>query len=150
MEIKKDRIAGGVLLLVALAFAIGAFTLSKNAAADVQGPMLYPLGLAIVLAVLAIILMFTGKDAGAVELTKKMLTKGFLPSIGVGILYIVLLPYLGFVLDTIGMLLTFFWMKGERKWWLNLTIAIVATVGNYLLFGTMLNVPLKLTPWFIR
>ena len=148
MEIKKDCIAGGVLLLVALAFAIGAFTLSKNAAADVRGPMLYPLGLAIVLAVLAIILMFTGKDAGAVKLTKKMLTKGFLPTIGICIMYILLLPKLGFVLCTVGLMLAFFWMKGERKWWLNLIIAISSAIVIYVLFGLMLNVPLKLMPSF--
>lgn len=145
----KDRIVGVILFVVALAFAIGALTLPDTAAADVRGPKLYPLGLAIILAILSIMLIVTGKGGGK-PLTKKIWIQGFLPTIGICILYIALLSKLGFVICTIALMLALFRIKGERKWWLNVVIAIGTAVGIYLLFGKMLNVPLKLMPWFIK
>lgn len=146
-KINKDRIVAVVLLLLAIAFAIGALTLPETAAADIRGPKLYPLGLAILLAVLSTILLISGKEGGT-KLNKKIFTQGFLPVIGICFLYVVLLPKFGFMLCTVGLMLAFFWMRGERKWWLNLTIAIGFSVIIYMVFGKALHVPLKLMPSF--
>lgn len=146
-KINKDRIVAGVLLLLAVAFAIGALMLPDTAAADVRGPKLYPLGLAILLGVLSTILMISGKEGGT-KLNRKFFLQGFLPIIGLSILYVALLSRLGFMLCTTGLMLAFFWMRGERKWWLNIIIAIGFTVVIYMVFGKMLHVPLKLMPSF--
>ena len=148
-KINKDRIVAGVLLLLALAFAIGALMLPETAAADAKGPKLYPFGLAILLAVLSTILMISGKEGGT-KLNRKIFLQGFFPIIGICILYVVLLSKLGFLLCTVGLMLAFFWMRGERKWWLNLTIATGFTVVIYMVFGKLLHVPLKLMPFGIK
>jgi len=149
MEISRDRVIGIILLLMAIAFAIGAWRLPEVAGDEGMGAKLYPVGLAAVLAVLSIILMVANAKGGGVKLSEKALAKGFPQIIGICILYVILLPILGFILCTIGMMLTCFWLKGERKWWLNLVIAVGLTVGIYLLFSTLLNVPLQLMPSFL-
>ncbi len=149
MEISRDRVVGIVLLLMAIGFAVGAWNLPQAGGDEGMGAKFYPLGLAAVLAVLSIILMVANAKSGGLKLSRKALTKGFPQIVGICLLYVVLLPILGFVVCTVAMMLTCFWLKRERKWWLNLTVAVGLTVGIYLLFSTLLKVPHQLMPSFL-
>ena len=149
MEINRDRVIGIILLAMAIAFAIGAWNLPDAAGDDGRGAKYYPMGIAAVLAFLSIVLMVANSKAGGVKIKERALKEGFPQIIGICFLYVVLLPWLGFIVCTVGLMLTCFWLKGERKWWLNLIVAVGLTVGIYLLFATLLNVPLQVVPSFL-
>jgi putative tricarboxylic transport membrane protein len=60
-------------------------------------------------------------------------------------LYIILLPYLGFLVATPAFLLAAGLLMAEeaRAWWKKLCVSSIVTTGAlYYLFGTLLNVPL--------
>lgn len=149
MEITRDRIIGIILLVMAIAFAIGAWNLPDVGGEEGAGAKYYPLGIACVLALLSLILMIVNTKTGGVKISEKALKKGFPQVIGICLVYVVLLPLLGFILSTVVLMLTCFWLKQERKWWLNLIVAVGLTVAIYLLFATLLNVPLQLMPSFL-
>ena len=144
----RDRVAGGVLLLVSIVVVIASWQLPETAAADVMGPKMYPMTLACVLAGFSIALMLARPRAGGAKVTRELLAHSFLPIVGLLALYVALIPWLGFVVSTLGLLLTCFRLKGERRWGLNVTVALGSTLTIYLLFAFLLNVPLKLLPSF--
>lgn len=144
----RDRVAGGVLLLGAVAVAVASWRLPETAAADAMGPKMYPMGLAVILAGFSVALMLARPRGGGKQVSREMLLTGFLPIAGLLVLYVALMPFLGFVLCTIGLLLTCFRLKGERRWGVNVAVALGATLMIYLLFAHLLNVPLKLLPAF--
>ncbi len=144
----RDRVAGAVLLLVSAIVLVGSWRLPETAAADVMGPKMYPMVLAVILAGFSIALMLSRTKTKEAKVTKDVLLRGLLPIVGLLLLYLLLLPALGFVLATVGLLLTCFRLKGERRWALNAVVAVGSTVTIYLLFAGLLNVPLKLLPAF--
>ena len=144
----RDRVAGGVLLLVSIVVVIASWQLPETAAADVMGPKMYPMILACILAGFSIALMLARPRAGRAKVTRELLVRSFLPIVGLLALYVALIPWLGFVVSTLGLLLTCFRLKGERRWGLNVTVALGSTLTIYLLFAFLLNVPLKLLPSF--
>ena len=113
-----------------------------------MGPKMYPIVLACILACFSIALMLARPRADGAKVTKDVLVRSFLPIIGLLALYALLIPWLGFVVSTLGQLLICFRLKGERSWALNTTVALGSTLTIYLLFAFLLNVPLKLLPSF--
>ena len=78
----------------------------------------------------------------AKDLKEKEDLKRTLICLASGILYVFLLPYLGFVLDTFLMLGgLFIWLKAPNKV-VALLVAAAVTAGMYLLFKVGLKVPL--------
>lgn len=61
---------------------------------------------------------------------------------GVVLAYVFLLPTLGFVISSGLLLLAFFFLLGERRWYLGLGIAATVTLGVYFLFTNALGVNL--------
>jgi putative tricarboxylic transport membrane protein len=144
----RDRVAGAVLLLVSVVVVRGAWQLPETAAADVMGPKMYPMVLAVILAGFSVALMVGRPKGKRAKVTKDTVLRGLLPIAGLLLLYVVLMPLLGFVLATVGLLVTCFRLKGERRWRLNAVVAVGSTLTIYLLFAGLLNVPLKLLPAF--
>jgi putative tricarboxylic transport membrane protein len=58
--------------------------------------------------------------------------------------YLLVMPSLGFPVATFGLLVAFVFLLGERRWWIVLGLALVATTLIYLGFARGLNVRLPL------
>lgn len=146
---KRDRIVGGVLLVVAAIVVVASWRLPDTAAADAMGPKMYPMTLAVVLAGLSVALMLGhAKEAGS-KLTKEMVVFGFLPIAAMLAVYVLLVQQLGFAICTIALLLACFRLKGERNWAVNVAVAVGSTLAIWVVFGYLLHVQLRLLPAWI-
>lgn len=113
----------------------------------VPGPGMFPIIIAVLMLISSIVLfintlrMPTTGDT-EIDLKSRSILNVYV-SMGGLILYIVLLPMLGFVSTTSVMLSLFIKWFSKRPWWKSILIAVLFTVGIYLLFGTVLNVPMR-------
>lgn len=62
-------------------------------------------------------------------------------TMGILIIYVALLPYLGFILSSVIMLFALIQWFGTYKIWLSLPVAIAMTLIIYFVFKSLLNVP---------
>lgn len=144
----RDSLVGGILLVVSMVVAVSAWNLPEVGGAENMGPKAYPLVLSLILAGLSVVLMTAKQKGDGGKMTKEVLLRGFLPTVALLLLYLAVMSTVGFVICTIALLLALFWLQGERKWWLNMAAAVGSTLAIYLLFGKLLNVPLRLLPSF--
>lgn len=143
---RRDRIIGAVLILLSAIIVVAAWRLPNTAAADAMGTKAYPTTLAVVLAGLSTVLMFGhGKEAGS-KLTREMVVCGFVPISLMLVIYVLLVQRLGFAICTVALLLACFRLKGERKWAVNVAVAVGSTLAIWVVFGYLLNVQLRLLP----
>lgn len=72
----------------------------------------------------------------------KLQWKTLLISIAAILVYIVMMPYLGFLISTAIFLAGMIWFLGERKWWMILLLSVISTGVLYVIFAVFLNVML--------
>lgn len=109
-----------------------------------NSPAVYPQALAILLSILSVILVFSGirqiktvpaKLQAAKDLSKPLLLSATL--IG----YLILLLTTNFVIATLIFLFLVFRLLGG-SWKEGVVFSVLLTIGEYLVFGSLLNVPL--------
>jgi putative tricarboxylic transport membrane protein len=138
-----------VLLLIIAGFVfIGVWRLPDLATADLLGPKIYPEVLAILLAVLSGLLLAGAAPPHGRDRSIKLrgIVRRFLPLLLFSALYVLALPWLGFIIATTALLMACFYLLGERRHWLNLAIAAGCTLMTYLLFATLLGTQLVAFP----
>jgi len=110
---------------------------------------LYPQVLAVLLAILSGLLLtgIVSSHRGDPNIAVPGMLRRFLPLVLFSALYVILLPPLGFLIATTGLLVASFSLLGERRLWLSFVIAIGCTLGVYLLFAKGLGILLKALPW---
>jgi putative tricarboxylic transport membrane protein len=143
-----ERLVPVVLLIVAGSVLIGVWRLPNTATADLVGPKLYPGALAVLLAILSGLLL-TGvapQHKGDSSITLPGMLRRFLPLVVFSAVYVIVLPPLGFLISTTTMLLSCFYLLGERRLWLNLLIAAGFALASYLLFAKGLGIQLTAFP----
>jgi putative tricarboxylic transport membrane protein len=108
------------------------------------GPGFLPLWLSGILFVLSILYIFRSLKKEII-LFSKVLPKGkglgnIVTLIGSVVLFIIMIPYAGFVISSIVMLFLLF--KRGYKWYWGLGLSVVVTMIIFVIFDTMLQVPL--------
>ncbi len=158
---KSDRLAGAVLLLVALLWIAGVFWTVPDAAGDTSrvGPRGFPLAMGVMLAVLAALIIAASFAGGAAsgerddkgrfdraELWALMATFGFLGG------YVVLLAWVGFVLATVVAIAGFlFFALNKRSPQLIAGMSLGLAFGIWLILGKTMGVYLphgSIIDWF--
>ena len=137
----SDRIAGIVLLVGAIVYGFGALRLKASFGSDPLGPKLFPLILAVALALMALAIIIR------VDPDPKWFSPGaFLNLVVVCISFIVyayLLVPLGFVAAT-AVETGFVSQRFGARWWQAAVTGIVASLTMYALFVYGLGIPLPL------
>ncbi len=144
----SEMLLPAILLIVAGAVLIGVWRLPVTATADLVGPKVYPGVLAVLLIILSGLLLMGaapphGRDAA---ITLPGILRRFLPLVLFSALYVVALPWIGFMIATAALLMACFSLLGERRIWLNFLVAAGCTVATYLLFATLLGIQLTAFP----
>ena len=143
---KANFIASGLFT----AFAIFIITISSKYPPSnhgVPGPGVFPIIIAtlIILSAIALIvvtLKSSAKGDTEVDLKSKNIINVYIAMTGL-VIYLVLLPMLGFVSTTFVMLLLYVRWFSKRAWWKCIVISLVFTLAIFFLFGTVLNVPMR-------
>jgi putative tricarboxylic transport membrane protein len=144
----SETLLPALLLIVAGLVFISVWRLPDTVTADLVGPKLYPGALAILLAFLSGLLLMgvAPPHEGDAGITLAGIERRFLPLVLFSALYVLALPWVGFMIATAALLMACFSLLGERRLWLNFLIAAGCTLATYLLFATLLGVQLKAFP----
>ncbi len=153
-----NALSGLLTLLIALIYGIQAYNLPRASIGNPMAPSLYPLGLAIVMLVLAGILLLrsdfkkvkesfesvkkesTDKD----RLSWKMIFITTIASIGYGIVF----EHLGYIISTFIFLEIILGItNGKEKWKINSIVAIAFSIAVYILFSKVLGISLPPIPY---
>jgi putative tricarboxylic transport membrane protein len=137
-----------ILLIIAGVVFIGAWRLPDTATTDLVGPKIYPAVLAVLLAVLSGLLLAGAAPPHGGDAIIKLpgIVRRFLPLMLFSALYVLALPWLGFMIATTALLMACFYLLGERRHWLNFLIAAGCALMTYLLFATLLGTQLVAFP----
>jgi len=145
----SEKVTVAILLAVAIFVFFDVRRLPETATADLIGPKLYPEILAVLLAIFSGVLLtgVVSPHQGDSSITVPGMIRRFLPLVLFSALYVIVLPFAGFIFATTALLLASFRLLGERRLWLNLSIGGGCTLIIYLLFAQALGIPLKALPW---
>ncbi len=159
---KSDRLAGIILLLVAVAWIAGVFwTIPEVAGGARVGPRGFPLAMGVALAALSLILIFSSyftteaiddSDAKAVPVDRGIEIWALVSTFGFLALYIVLLDLFGFLLSTIAATAAFLvFVVDKRSPKLVVLISLGLAFGVWLILGKAMGVYLprgSIIDWF--
>jgi len=113
----------------------------------VPGPGMFPILIASLILISALVLVIqtlrmpkTGDTA--IDLKSKNVLNVYITMAGL-IVYIVLMPMIGFIVATSIMLVLYIKWFSKRPWWKCILISVVFTIAIFLLFGSVLNVPMR-------
>lgn len=145
---EDDRACSLVLLGIAIAACLGASQYEVGTLGN-PGPGLFPLVLGTALGVLSLIILAGGimakrtavQGAGAIQrgsILRKEALYAVLALIGYGFL---LVP-LGFIVTTFAVFVFLFRFVVDHKWPVALGSALILALGAYVIFNTLLGVPL--------
>ncbi|HNZ94975.1 MAG TPA: tripartite tricarboxylate transporter TctB family protein, partial [Sphaerochaeta sp.] len=143
---KANFVVSGAFTLFALAiiFLSRSYPPSNH---GVPGPRMFPLIIATLIIISSVVLFINTlrmkpEDDVPVDLTSRNVLNVYITIAGL-IVYITLLPLLGFITTTSIMLLLFFKWFSRYAWWKCLLISVLFTVGIWALFSIVLNVPMR-------
>lgn len=139
-----DRLLGIVLIGLAAFIAVQALRLHVPFSYDPVGPKAFPLGLAILLAVLSLVLVFKPGDND--EWPQQALFLKLLMVLGILLLYALLFTQLGFIvtsLVTVTVLARIF----AATWPKALVTGVSMALGSYFLFTQGLGISLPPGQW---
>ncbi len=136
-------------VLIGVALLIGGLNLPKSNLGNPDGPMYFPILIAIILILSGIVYFFQefkargGKfsDFTPMRLGKSPIYLGV--SFVLMIIYTILFERIGFLFSTMIFLAgLLFMLNGRKKWILNVLVAVIFSVVTWYAFGTLLQVSL--------
>lgn len=149
-----SAISGIVSVILGVVYSIQAFNLPRASVGSPMAPILFPLGLGILMTVFGIVILaqdfkkngLKSKEKGAKEgfsYTAKMVTYTCV----ISILYALLFEPLGYVLSTIFFLEAILMVvNGKDKWKVNTIVSASFSLGIYLVFAKLLGISLPMIP----
>ncbi|MET0332978.1 MAG: tripartite tricarboxylate transporter TctB family protein [Rhizobacter sp.] len=153
MKIKSERDfwSGLMFLAVGIVFAVGATNYSMGSAAR-PGPGYFPLLLSIILAILGAIVLFkslTIETEGG-DPIGKIAWRPLLVIVGSITLFGVLLPRAGMFITIPLTIIAVSFAGDEFSWRGVLAMAVVLTLGSWIIFVLGLNLTIPLWPAFVQ
>ena len=143
---KWDRVAGYILLIIGVITAWSAIHLSMGRLKH-PGPGFLPFGLAIVLILFSLILIFTSRPKKGIAPAPFWPRRVWLrPLLGVAILifFALVVEWVGFLITTFVFLVIWMGVIERVRWRTILSVSIGTTAALYLIFALFLDVPLPL------
>ncbi|MEC9482480.1 MAG: tripartite tricarboxylate transporter TctB family protein [Halomonas sp.] len=144
MKLAADRVLGLALIGLAAFAAIHAWQLHVPFSYEPVGPKAFPIVLAIVLALLALVLVFRPGENG--HWPDKALMMKLLAVLGVLVVYALLFTQLGFIVTTFFAVLALARLF-DATWLKALIAGVLMALGSYLLFTQGLGISLPDGYW---
>ncbi len=154
---RKDWIAGTVLLGLSGAYYLMATTILRSQLSDVVGAAAFPKALAVALAVLSCVLILVGAlqraPASTAEERAAVVAKdvhGFLRAGGtilIGVVFLLIISYVGYVVAVALLILATLLYFHERLSWTNVIVAVAGSLVLWLIFRALFAVPVPAGIW---
>lgn len=151
---REDTVAhyviAGVVALLAAVLLTGGLRAGLTSTRGLLGPGAFPAALGTILAVLAIALaVATRRRAPSTRTTRDesfgYTRRSLVIDFGLLLLYVLTLPFLGYVIGTLAYILAMLTVVRSGRWWTRVILAAVFVVGTYLLFDRLLQVTLPVS-----
>lgn len=145
---QADRIAGAVLLALAVAFSTGALKYYTYSGPGGPGSAFLPFWLGVIMAVLAgwlLVGALRSRDPGAEWLPRGEGLRRLALVLGVTVAFVTLLKIVGMILGTALFLIVLMRALDRNPWPLTLSVAAATAGLNYLIFTYWLRVPFPLS-----
>lgn len=153
-----NGLTGLFLVIIALIYGYRAYTLPRAAIGNPIAPSIYPLVLAILLLILGGILLVKSNLKESIEALKiskreasdneRLSFKMIGWTCVIALLYAAVFNYLGYVISTfLFMLLILMIINGKSKWKINIMVALLFSVGIYMIFSKLLGISLPQIPY---
>ncbi|WP_428909965.1 tripartite tricarboxylate transporter TctB family protein [Niallia sp. Krafla_26] len=137
-----NRIIGIVLTLFSIFIWISADAFQTSNTIG-PGADFFPKATALILGILSVLLVFKKEETtGNIFTLHRKNIPHFIGGFISLIIYVILIPTIGFLISTI--LITLVWMllMGIRKWAVLISVSILVSAGVVLLFEYLMNVPI--------
>ncbi len=152
---KGNLVAGVVCALLAIYVLVTAmgYPTAEAYGTGVPGPGLWP-GLIAACLLLASIGLIVGTLMTKKEAFSKLPmwtegTKRAYLSMAILIVYVAVLPTVGFIISSVAMLVVFIQWFSKMKIWKTILISIAATLAIYFVFKSLLNVPVDFGMFYL-
>lgn len=140
-----DRVTAALLLAFSVAFSAGALKSYQWWGAGGPGPAFLPFWLGLVMASLALLLLFRSlkdPDPGAAWLPRGEPLRQMLVVLGVTVVYVALMNVLGMVIGSALYLVILLRYLGRHPWWMTGAIGVGTAFLAWLVFVHWLRVPM--------
>jgi hypothetical protein len=137
-----DRATALLLLVFSVAFAAGALRYYSWWGSGGPGSAFLPFWLGLVMAVLALMLLFKKPRSESDWLPRGEGLRDMLVVLGVTSAFVALLSVTGMVIGTAIYLLVLVRYLGRHRWWITAAVALAAAGFNWLVFVHWLRVPM--------
>lgn len=131
----------GIGIIVTIPFQVKTYSGMEDGLAS---PTLFPYiigGALIILALFRLIVVTFKIDKQGFEITKRQFLK-FIPRFGTVVLYLLLMPFLGFVISTILAMFFLIEMLGKTKWYNALLLSAATSIIIFFSFKELLEITL--------
>jgi len=150
--VNRDGVLGLLLLALAAGYYAAADAIPPSTLADAVGPGGLPKAYALVLGALALVLLaraWRGGEAGGPEVSGRLLLRvaGLL---GIGVLYLAIVPWAGYPVSVAGLLVGVSWYQGGRLDRRVLAVGIGGAAVLWLVFAQLLGIQYPLGVWLER
>jgi putative tricarboxylic transport membrane protein len=145
MTLITNRITGSVGLLYALFYFVFAYAIPAppGLAQDLLGSRAFPMAIGVLMGVCAIGIFFIRSEETAdEEIVGWEGIVRLLPYVFILALYILLLPYLGLIIDTTLALFAVMNRMSRKIWWKDLLLSAIISASLWVLFVVILKVSL--------
>ena len=136
-----ERITAVLLLAVSVAFSAGALKYYDWWGPGGPGSAFLPFWLGLVMAGLAVTMLFRKSVAEGDWLPRGEGLRHFLAVLGATAAFVALLKVVGMIVGTALYLAVLVWYLGRHRWWVVLGVALAAAFVNWLVFVHWLHVP---------
>ena len=146
----SDRISSLFFICISVIFLVGALCMPIGQPNE-PGPGFMPLFLGVIMVLISGGLLLQGffrpEPTSSELMNRGSIIRIALSVVGL-VLYCVLLPFVGFFFVTFLFEIAYMKLFGVTKWRTILMVAITATLGAFLLFDTLLQIPFPKGSWW--
>ncbi|WP_430883515.1 tripartite tricarboxylate transporter TctB family protein [Fusibacter sp. JL216-2] len=151
-----NALMGFVVAAFGLVYLIMTFNLKRSAIGDPLAPLYFPIGLGSMLVIFGIVQVIRSDIKKSIESIKqlknasdqdKQINHMIAYTCVAGVVYALVFEHLGFVLSTLGFMLAMLMLTDRKAVVKNIIIAVLFSVGIYLLFTNALGIPLPKMPY---
>jgi putative tricarboxylic transport membrane protein len=137
-----DRVTAALLLAFSVAFSAGALKQYQWWGSGGPGPAFLPFWLGLVMAVLAVMMLFKKSNSDKAWFPRGEGLRDMLVVLAVTVAFVALLNVTGMIIGTALYLLVLVRFLGRHRWWATVAIAAAAAGFNWLVFVHWLRVPM--------
>jgi len=146
---RRDAIAGAILLVIGVVYGLLTASLPNRSLPNTPGPAFFPWLITVGLIVLSVALLVQSVVRGddSRQATSDRFASGWLLALTLFFVYLIVLPYAGFLAASVPFFAGLMWLYGERNRLVLALASIAIPVGLFYIFRLVFQILLPAGVW---